>query len=273
MNIGTLVETLRVSSTRVDLKLITLFQRPNAAAEREIAALPHYVRPMITGERLSLSRARNVILTDIAKRGGFDSKSLVLFPDDDCWFTDVYLPIMDMMFAEDDDLQYWFCRYSSCPAADTALFARTRPARASDVVRRSSSITMVVRASLMEKLGPFSEELGVGTSLNGGEDTDFAVRLYRSGRKGAACNHALVGHRDWNAANRARYFAGSATVLARNAWSRPALGWEYVRKLASGASLVARRKLPLSDFGHGLTALPWPGTRPDAPAATFQQER
>ena len=116
----------------------------------------------------------------------------------------------------------------------------------------------------MAAIGVFDEGLGVGSALNGGEDTDFAVRLYRSGGKGQACGHALIGHRDWNPANRARYFAGSATVLARNAWASPGLAGEYLRKMISGVSLVARRKLTLRDLLLGFRALGRPGLRSDA---------
>lgn len=267
-----LIASLRESVKTIDITLITLFQRPNAAAEQEIAGLPDFVTPMTSVERLSLSQARNRVLRRIATNDGYDDRSLVLFPDDDCWFTDAYLPKVSRMFAEDAQLQYWFCRYASTPALDPALFDATHPARASDVVRRCSSITLVIRASLIPKVGLFNEQLGVGAALNGGEDTDFAVRLYRTGGKGAACGHALIGHRDWNAANRARYFAGSATVLARNAWGSPGLAGEYLRKLASGLSLVAKRKLSLRDFGYGLRALPRPGGRPVAPSAILPLE-
>jgi len=256
-----LVSSLQMVAGQVKLTLITLFQRPDAAAMRAIAALPGFVRPMTSDTRLSLSQARNRILRTIAAEEGFADGSLVLFPDDDCWFTETYLPMVAQMFVADPQLQYWFCRYGSSPAADPALFEATRRARASDVVRRCSSITIVIRGSLMARVGLFDEGLGVGTALNGGEDTDFAVRLYRSGGKGLACGHALIGHRDWNSANRARYFAGSATVLARNAWASPGLAGEYLRKLISGLSLVVRRKLPLRDFALGLRALGRPGVR------------
>lgn len=267
-----LISSLQESSKKVELRLLTLFQRPDTAAERDIVNLPFFVQPMISHERLSLSQARNRILRVIAARDGFDDQSLVLFPDDDCWFTDTYLPTVGGLFAEDASLQYWFCRYASSPAEDPALFRATDPARASDVVRRCSSITLVIRASLLPQVGLFSEQLGVGAALNGGEDTDFAVRLYRAGGKGLACGHALIGHRDWNGTNRARYFAGSATVLARNAWGSPGLAGEYLRKLASGLSLIAKRKLSLRDFSHGLRALPWPGGRPTQPSAILPSE-
>ncbi|MEJ8630449.1 glycosyltransferase family A protein [Sphingomonas sp. I4] len=176
-----LVSSLQMVAGQVDLTLITLFQRPDARAMRAIAALPGFVRPMTSDTRMSLSQARNRILRTIAAEEGFADGSLVLFPDDDCWFTDTYLPMVGQMFVTDPQLQYWFCRYGSSPAADQALFGATHRARASDVVRRSSSITLVIRGSLMARVGLFDEGLGVGTALNGGEDTDFAVRLYRSG--------------------------------------------------------------------------------------------
>lgn len=257
-----LVSSLQVVAGQLDLTLFTLFQRPGAEAMPAIAGMPGFVRPVMSDTRLSLSQARNRILRAIAAEEGFTEDALILFPDDDCWFTDAYLPIVGQMFAQDPQLQYWFCRYGSSPAADPALFGATRPARASDVVRRSSSITLVIRGWRMARIGLFDEGLGVGSALNGGEDTDFAVRLYRSGGKGLACRHALIGHRDWNPANRARYFAGSATVLARNAWASPGLAGEYLRKMISGLSLVARGKLSLSDFALGLRALRWPGVRP-----------
>lgn len=256
-----LVSSLQMVAGQVDFTLVTLFQRPDADAIRAIGGLPDFVRPLTSDMRMSLSQARNHILRMIAAVDGFTDASLVLFPDDDCWFTDAYLPMLGKMFARDAQLQYWFCRYGSSPAADPSLFGATRPARASDVVRRCSSITLVLRGSLMARVGLFDEGLGVGSALNGGEDTDFAVRLYRSGGKGLACVHALIGHRDWTPTNRARYFAGSATVLARNAWASPGLASEYGRKMISGLSLVAKRKLPLRDLARGLRALGRPGVR------------
>jgi len=213
--------------------------------------LPSFVRPVSMEGRVPLSSARNILLRRLAGNGAIPPDGIVAFPDDDCWYPPGFLTHVAELFSRDPSLDFWFCRYSSRPsvasfAAGAAVIARTK-----DVVRNASSNTIFLRGRVVNAIGEFDEELGVGTPLGGAEDLDYALRARRVARKVAFCNASLVGHRDKQPEIRARYYMSSLVVLARHA--RNGASKSFLRSIAVGLYLTLRRELSIRKFAEALT--------------------
>ena len=61
------------------------------------------------------------------------------------------------------------------------LNRRTNPATHDCIVGQISGCNMTMRRVLVEKLGPFDERFGVGSSIESGEDSDYLFRAYLAG--------------------------------------------------------------------------------------------
>jgi hypothetical protein len=210
------------------------------------AVLPSVVRPVATPGRIPLSSARNIVLRHLAADGGIPADAMVAFPDDDCWYPPGFLVQVAALFARDETLDFWFCRYSSRPTQATFSDVAPTVARTGEVVRNASSNTIFLRGRVVAQIGDFDEALGVGTPMGGSEDLDYALRACRQARKIAYCDAALVGHRDTSHILRARYYLSGLVVLARHA--RHGAAKEFLRKIAVGVYLVLRRELAPLDF-------------------------
>lgn len=241
--IGSL-ERFAASRQDVAVHLHLLGQRledDDARALRQV--LPAFVDLGSIGSRVSLSRARNVLLSDGGVAAALsDPSALVAFPDDDCWYPDGLLAGLVDLFTRRSDLDFWFCRYGSRPAQAPSVDGMAPTLQ--QVIARASSNTMVYRAPLVAAVGLFDEHLGVGAPVNGGEDTDYAIRSHYAARATAFVDAALVGHRDPDPKYSARYFPGSFVAIARHAHrSRPGM-IAALRKAAVGLSLIASGRMP-----------------------------
>jgi glycosyltransferase involved in cell wall biosynthesis len=61
------------------------------------------------------------------------------------------------------------------------LNQRTNPATRDSIVGHISGCNMTMRRALVEKLGPFDERFGTGSSIESNEDTDYLFRAYLEG--------------------------------------------------------------------------------------------
>jgi hypothetical protein len=102
---------------------------------------------------------------------------------------------------------------------------------------------MFLRGALVASIGPFDPNLGLGTPAGGGEDTDFAIRAYLRARQSGIVDLALVGHATPDRLSAAKYFHGALVVLSSHALERPALAFEFLRKLLVGVYFIADGKL------------------------------
>ena len=66
-------------------------------------------------------------------------------------------------------------------AARQRLNRRTNPATHDCIVGQINGCNMTMRRALFEKLGPFDERFGVGSSIESGEDSDYLFRAYLAG--------------------------------------------------------------------------------------------
>jgi hypothetical protein len=246
------VETMR---PHVSIKVLLLLQKcPEYHYWTVSKTLPPFVQAIPATETLSLSAARNLLLSYASSNGIIDSKTVVGFPDDDCWYPHGTLEMIVRLFARSSQLGLWFCRYSSKPVPVDEACRALRAASARDVVREASSNTIFVRGRVLRDDAVFDETLGVGTVNGGGEDTEFALRAYLSSDQSVYLPAPVVGHRDKTPQLRPKYYRGGLIALARHARQQPRIGYELLRKLAVGLYLVLTRQLPIAGFRTAVAA-------------------
>jgi hypothetical protein len=228
----------------------------SASARGSVAAgISANVEVGIIHNRVSASRARNLMLREARQEGLLTEAPLVAFPDDDCWYPAATLERILELFRFDQALDFWFCRYAAAPQSPArALSQEMRSPSVFEVAAQASSNTMFLRSRIAGVIGGFDEELGIGTANNGGEDTDYALRAYRQSRKSRYVDRALIGHRDHNPRLRSRYFRGSLIAIARHTAKRPASVALLVRKVMVGSFLVATRNMSSQEFRVALRA-------------------
>jgi hypothetical protein len=227
----------------------------------DIATIPHQV---------SLSRARNFLLNRARELGVLSRPALVAFPDDDCWYPASALERVLNLFRIDQSLDFWFCGYASTPLTPSrALSMDTKPPSVFNVAAKASSNTIFLRSRIVERIGGFDEELGVGTANNGGEDTDYALRAFSLAGKSRFVDQPLIGHRDHDPQLRSHYFRGSLIAIVRHTAKRPASVALLLRKLLVGSVMVATRRMALKEFITALKAAfaPSPQRRSNKEAA------
>lgn len=235
------VEAFR--ARRPDLPLrhhLLLQQCPDARAGARQIGAPAWMTVSASPGRLSLSAARNRML-DVLLADEIDADALVGFPDDDAWYPAGTLEHVVDRLSGDGDLDFWFCRYGTA-ARFEAAHEEIAPSL-QQVLSYASSNTVLVRGRVIEAIGGFDERLGLGTPAGSGEDTEFALRAYFAARKTRYTQAMMIGHRDYTAEFRARYFAGALVAIARHARRSPAAMKALLRKLAVGVALVLRGEM------------------------------
>jgi hypothetical protein len=235
---------------RIRLELLVQNCTPAQAADLA-TALPDLVTLTPVDHRLSLSAARNRVLARVVAAGAVPHDGIVAFPDDDCWYPDGFLPAVAELFRQRGELDFWFCRYASRPAAAPDLpRLPAPPALIRNVVRSASSNTIFLRGRVALATGLFDERLGLGTANASGEDTEYALRALRHARLVTFHGQALVGHRDMNPALVGRYYRGALIAIAQHLSGKTAIA--FGRKILVGVYLVLRGRLGVGEF---LTAL------------------
>jgi hypothetical protein len=233
----------------VPIKLLLLLQECESSSN-----FPAFVDATSLPHRVSLSAARNILLSRALSRHLIEPATVVGFPDDDAWYPEGTLDYVVGQFARAPALDLWFCRYSRNPVAPTRPAFASRPAQARDVIRQASSNTMFTRGRVVLSGASFDEGLGVGTPIGGAEDTDFALRAYILGRQSMYLDAPAIGHRDKNRQLRAKYYRGGLLAIARHARQRKAVAAELARKIAVGGWLTLRRELSPAEFRAALSA-------------------
>ncbi|WP_137044787.1 glycosyltransferase family 2 protein [Pseudolabrys sp. FHR47] len=243
-----------VLDKRVSIRILLLLQKcPEYRYWALSKSLPPFVQAIPSTDALSLSAARNLLLSYAISNGMIDSATVVGFPDDDCWYPAGVLESVAHAFATTPELGLWFSKYSSTPVPIVHVGAATR-ASARDVIREISSNTMFVRGRVLRSAPVFDESLGVGTVNGGGEDTEFGLRAYLSSAQSLYVPAAVIGHRDKSPQLRPKYYRGGLIALARHAKQQPRIGVEFARKLAVGVWLVGTRQLPVAAFRTAVSA-------------------
>lgn len=208
--------------------------------------IPDYFVVSAIEGRVSLSKARNIMLSTV--EGDDLSRSVVAFPDDDCWYPYQNLDTILAEFSSDPQLDMFFCRYASKPEILSLNFDRQLSPGIFSVVSSVCSITMFMRGDLVAKVGGFDETLGVGAKFNGGEDTDFALKIFSLSKKVVFADGAYICHRDRDVTRRGIYYPGGLLAIANSA-RKVSGGWLlFAKKIAVGLALVLRRELALRRY-------------------------
>jgi glycosyltransferase involved in cell wall biosynthesis len=160
------------------------------------------VEPLLSGSSLEivrlrsargLSRARNAALPQLRA-------DVVAFPDDDCAYAPDLLARVAGRLAERPGLDGVTGRIADAEGrgsasweTDGALLDR------SNLWNRASSATVFLRRELVERVGPFDEELGLGSGKpwESGEEIDYLLRALDAGARieydpSLVVRHALV---------------------------------------------------------------------------------
>ena len=232
---------------------LILVQQDEAATEALRVRLnpPAHVELVPGGGRMSLSAARNALLTIVAERGLVASDDVVAYPDDDSWYPEGFLSSVQYLFANDPFFDFFFCRYGE--QTEECHLSRLNEAPSTQcVVSNASSNTIFVRGRLANLMGGFDEKLGVGAEHKSGEDLDYALRAYHRAVQRGYLSAQLVGHRDKNPGIRAKYYRGSLLVLSRYAMKSAGAMTALLRKLAVGGMFILTRRLRMREFAASI---------------------
>ena len=140
---------------------------------------------LLVEPRAGLSVARNRAL-------GAAQGELLVFTDDDCRLGREYVNDLLRHDAADTEPVLRGGRVELGDRTDLPLTIKTTPTRqrfnrrtspATDdsIVGHISGCNMTMRRALVERLGPFDERFGAGSSLESGEDSDYLFRAYLAG--------------------------------------------------------------------------------------------
>lgn len=201
---------------------------------------------------LSLSAARNHMLTCANERGLIELCRYVAFPDDDAWYPGCNLYEIVKFLDANPKYNMFGCDYGASPesinyplSVNTSSFGH--------FIKVTSSNTLIVRSSVVKLIGVFDDRLGVGAEFNGGEDSEYATRSYvLGGGEIAVVQKKLIGHRDRQRWVRGRYYIGGLIALSRYASCSKNVFLQAVRKVMVGGYLTLRRELTIFEYFKAL---------------------
>ena len=126
-----------------------------------------------------LSRARNAALARI-------DADVVAFPDDDCSYPDDLLERIGRRFAAQDDLDGLAGRTTDAAGRSSGNWVTNPGSLARNTLwNRANSASMFLRREVVERVGAFDEQLGLGSGSrwSSGEEIDYLVRALDSGAR------------------------------------------------------------------------------------------
>jgi len=213
---------------------------------------------MIFDTRLSLSRARNIMINKAMQENMFDHADICAFPDDDAWYPNGFLHTAHQFLMGKVDASIFICDYGSSPVPEinsiSDLQVRDRQPSVRSYITTVSSNTMFIKSKIALENSFFDERLGVGAEINGGEDLDYALRAYmKANGKALMSRLKLVGHRDRVIWVRSAYYSGSLFAIARSARNNKQVLVQMIRKIAVGGYFVLKGELKLSKYLRFLT--------------------
>lgn len=152
-------------------ELIVIDQSENFSTTDHLLCKRHFdINHYKTGKRISLSEARNIGL-NIAKG------DIVAFPDDDCWYPNDLLLLVNQEFNEKsiDCL----CCSPYDPISERYLLKRNATTKYT-VIKESNALIYPISIGIFAKKFDeikFNTELGVGAKWGAGEESDYILQL------------------------------------------------------------------------------------------------
>jgi GT2 family glycosyltransferase len=185
-----------------------------------------------------LARARNVALAQVGSE-------LVVFPDDDCIYPPDLLERVALRFANDASLDGLTGRAvdehgRSSPSWKRASARLTRD----NLWNRAISFAIFLRSSVLDSVGPFDEQLGLGSGMpwSSGEETEYLVRAVDRGKR-IEYDPGLVVIHDEKISPRAiggREGASIGYILRKHRYPPTTVGKMLVRPLGGALAAAAR---------------------------------
>lgn len=226
-----LIDSIASSERPIDLVICHRILLQNGLNYRPCVEQDHYqILLDHAAGALSLSVARNQLL----RSAGLEQNqgAILAFPDDDAWYPDGLILYLISKFVRSPQLDMWICQYGSQPLKPVPGLSAS--ANFTEMLRHASSNTIFLRAPLATRIGAFSETLGVGTAVPGGEDTEYALRAFAQARSVELMPLPCVGHRDADPTIRGRYYIGGLAALASNLRNIAPCRRALLRKLLVG---------------------------------------
>ncbi|MBA4050069.1 MAG: hypothetical protein C0464_03585 [Cyanobacteria bacterium DS2.008] len=146
------------------------------------------------GARLGLSAARNKLISYLDDVNGGD---IIAFPDDDCWYPENLLADIEHVFNQTSvDL---ICTHVYDPINEKDYGGR--PSNKLIRLTFSNLFSLPISVGIFMKFDQrfisemrFDNNLGAGTKLGSGEETDFVYRLLKAGARGIYDGNYRVYH-------------------------------------------------------------------------------
>lgn len=124
-------------------------------------------------QKISLSRARNIAIKSA-------TKELVVFCDDDAQYAETFCSDVENIFNEKDESVVYIAKVleieTGNPYGNRKYPRYEKILSIHEVMNLGLSLSILIRRSLLEKLDGFDENLGVGTGLGCGEESDLLLR-------------------------------------------------------------------------------------------------
>ncbi len=238
-DLGRLLGSL-AAQTHTAFRLVVVDQNSDDRVASLLASHPTLVTLHLRSAR-GLSRARNAALPHL-------DADLVGFPDDDCSYPPELLARIAARFAADPGLGILGGRAAAADGATAGRWPSEPGVVTPDTVwHTANSHTIFLRRTVLERVGGFDEELGLGagTPWSSGEEIDLLVRALRLDVRMAYDPSLVVTHPvkpvspDALVALGRRDGASVGYVLGRNAYPAKAVARMLVRPcLGAIASLV-----------------------------------
>lgn len=195
-DLSRLLASLDRQSGGGDITLHLMDQGNSSVATRAIDEVKRFgISLTRAGKRLSLSEARNRLLENLP---ACNTNAIIAFPDDDCWYPDDLLERVYTFFQKSPGVDV-LCTAVYDP--DRGLPYGSRPLGLQrklgmlDLFRLPISVGIFVRFNALEKAGAhFATDLGAGTHIGSGEETELVYRLLKSNAQAYYSGSFLVFH-------------------------------------------------------------------------------
>jgi glycosyltransferase involved in cell wall biosynthesis len=217
------LESLR-SQARRDVELVVVDQNADDRIERLCREYSADIQiQVIRTAKTNLSRARNVGLCSA-------SGEIIAFPDDDCEYPkDLLTRVAEYLsqHPEIDGITGVTRDSGGCGLPVQRFDHNPGLLEPGNLWRRHTTASMFLRRRVIESVGLFDEQLGVGSAFGSGEETDLLLRSLRQGfsivyrPELAVCHPNPVTRFDARAADRAyNYGLGEGAVLRKHLFGR-----------------------------------------------------
>jgi glycosyltransferase involved in cell wall biosynthesis len=185
-----------------------------------------------------LSRARNVALSRI-------DADIVAFPDDDCTYPPDLLERVARRFAEDASLDGLTGRAVDDGGHSSSSWERAAARLTRDNLwNRAISFTIFLRSSVLETVGPFDEQLGLGsgTPCSSGEEIEYLVRAVDHGGRIEYDPQLMVPHDEKGSPHAVggRDGASVGYILRKHRYPIATVGKMLIRPLGGAVLALAR---------------------------------